>query len=42
MDVVRKIWDSPLSPTAGEGGMKGQMIIKPVRVLTVRRLPPAM
>lgn len=39
MDVVRKIWDSPLSPTAGEGGMKGQMLIKPVRVLTVRRVP---
>ncbi len=39
MDVVRRIWDSPLSPTAGEGGMKGQMIIKPVRVLTVRRVP---
>lgn len=42
MDVVRKIFDVPLSPTAGEGVMKGQMIAKPVRVLTVRRLPPAM
>jgi peptidyl-prolyl cis-trans isomerase A (cyclophilin A) len=39
MDVVRKIWNMPLSPTAGEGGMKGQMLIKPVRVLTVRRVP---
>ena len=43
MDVVRKIWDQPLSATEGEGVMKGQMIAKPVRVLTVRRvaIPPA-
>lgn len=37
MDVVRKIWDSPLSPTAGEGVMKGQLLSPPVKVLTVRR-----
>jgi peptidyl-prolyl cis-trans isomerase A (cyclophilin A) len=46
MDVVRKIWDQPLSATAGEGVMRGQMLAKPVRVLTVRRValaavPPA-
>ena len=43
MDVVRKIYDVPLSPTLGEGVMKGQMIARPVRVLTVRRIaiPPA-
>ena len=43
MDVVRKIWDQPLSPTSGEGFLKGQMLERPVRVLTVRRvsLPPA-
>jgi peptidyl-prolyl cis-trans isomerase A (cyclophilin A) len=39
MDVVRKIYDAPLSPTLGEGVLKGQMIEKPVRVLTVRRMP---
>ncbi|WP_225205302.1 peptidylprolyl isomerase [Novosphingobium huizhouense] len=39
MDVVRRIWDAPISPTAGEGGLKGQMIEKPVKVLTVRRTP---
>ena len=39
MDVVRKIYDVPLSATLGQGVMKGQMIEKPVRVLTVRRLP---
>lgn len=43
MDVVRKIWDQPLSATAGEGVMKGQMLERPVKVLTVRRVvsPPA-
>jgi peptidyl-prolyl cis-trans isomerase A (cyclophilin A) len=38
MDVVRKIFDSPISPTLGEGVMKGQMIEKPVKVLTARRV----
>lgn len=41
MDVVRAIWNAPLSPTAGEGVLKGQMLEKPVRILTVRRLPAA-
>ena len=40
MDVARRIWDSPLSPTKGEGVMKGQMLDPPVRVLTVRRVTP--
>ncbi len=45
MDVARRIWDSPLSPTKGEGVLKGQMLEPPVRVLTVRRValpPPAL
>jgi peptidyl-prolyl cis-trans isomerase A (cyclophilin A) len=37
MDVVRKIWDSPLSATKGQGSMKGSMIDVPVKILTVRR-----
>lgn len=37
MDVVRKIWDSPVSATKGEGVMKGQILEPPVKVLTVRR-----
>jgi peptidyl-prolyl cis-trans isomerase A (cyclophilin A) len=43
MDVVRKIWDQPLSSTQGERVMKGQMLERPVKVLTVRRvaIPPA-
>lgn len=39
MDVVRRIWDTPRSETAGEGGLKGQMLSPPVKVLTVRRAP---
>jgi peptidyl-prolyl cis-trans isomerase A (cyclophilin A) len=43
MDVVRRIWDMPRSATAGEGVMKGDMLEKPVRIVTARRLdaPPA-
>lgn len=37
-DVVRRIFDIPLSPTLGSGFLKGQMIEKPVKVLTVRRI----
>ena len=38
MDVARKIWDSPLSPMAGEGALNGQMLAPPVKILTVRRV----
>jgi peptidyl-prolyl cis-trans isomerase A (cyclophilin A) len=38
MDVVRRIYDAPLSPTAGEGALKGQMIEKPVKILSARRV----
>lgn len=41
MDVARKIWDAPISPTEGEGVMRGQMLADPVKVLTVRREPVA-
>lgn len=41
MDVVRRIYDSPLSPTQGNGVLKGQMIEAPVKVLTVRRIKEA-
>jgi peptidyl-prolyl cis-trans isomerase A (cyclophilin A) len=39
MDVVRKIYDVPLSATQGEGFLKGQMIEKPVKIITARRVP---
>lgn len=38
MDVARRIYDAPVSPTAGEGPLKGQMLTPPVRVLSVRRV----
>jgi peptidyl-prolyl cis-trans isomerase A (cyclophilin A) len=38
MEVVRQIYDAPISPTLGEGAMKGQMIAKPVKVITARRV----
>lgn len=39
MDVVRAIFDAPTSPTEGEGALRGQMLAKPVKVLSARRLP---
>jgi len=39
MDVVRRIYDAPLSPTAGSGALKGQMLEHPVHIVTVRRVP---
>ena len=38
MEVVRKIFDAPRSPTLGEGFMKGQMLEPQIKVLTVRRV----
>lgn len=38
MDVVRKIWDMPISPTMGDGAMRGQMLAQPVKVITARRV----
>lgn len=38
MDVVRKIYDAPLSATKGEGVMKGQMLDPQVRIVSMRRI----
>jgi peptidyl-prolyl cis-trans isomerase A (cyclophilin A) len=38
MEVLRAIIEQPRSPTAGEGVMKGQMLAKEVKILTVRRV----
>ena len=37
MDVVKAILASPVSPTKGEGSMKGQMLEPPVTIKAVRR-----
>lgn len=39
MDVVLKLLDAPTSPTAGEGVMKGQMIVPPILIRAARRVP---
>lgn len=43
MDVVRKIWESPISPTKGEGPVKGQLLEPPIKIISARRIadPPA-
>jgi len=38
MDVVKKIYNAPVSPTAGEGPMKGQMLEPPVKIVKAARL----
>lgn len=38
MDVVRRIYDAPISPTMGDGFFKGQMIAKPVQIVSARRV----
>jgi peptidyl-prolyl cis-trans isomerase A (cyclophilin A) len=37
MDVVLKMLDLPRAAEGGEGAMKGQMIDRPVRIISVRR-----
>jgi len=37
MDVVRRILESPTSPTEGEGVMRGQMLEPRIRIVTARR-----
>lgn len=39
MDIVKRILGAPLSPTLGEGVMKGQMLAPQIRIVTARRLP---
>ena len=41
MDVVKKIWSSPVSATKGEGAMKGQMLDPQVKILRVARIQSA-
>ncbi len=41
MDVVAAILAAPRDPQGGEGVMKGQMIDRPVKILSARRAPAA-
>lgn len=38
MDVVKKIWTAPVSTTAGNGPMKGQMLDPVVKIIKVERV----
>jgi peptidyl-prolyl cis-trans isomerase A (cyclophilin A) len=38
MDVVKKIWASPVSETKGEGPMKGQMLDPTIKILKAERV----
>jgi peptidyl-prolyl cis-trans isomerase A (cyclophilin A) len=38
MDVVQKILGLPTDPNRGEGAMKGEMLVKPVKIISVRRV----
>ena len=38
MDVVKKISEAPVSPTRGEGAMKGEMLDPPVKIFKAARL----
>ncbi len=38
MDIVTKIYNSPISLTLGQGFMKGQMIAAPVKIISARRV----
>jgi peptidyl-prolyl cis-trans isomerase A (cyclophilin A) len=41
MNVVKKIFESPVSATKGEGVMKGQMLDPPVRIIEAERVKAA-
>lgn len=41
MDVVSKILASPVSPTKGEGPMKGQMLEPTIKILKAERVGPS-
>ena len=38
MDVVQKILGMPTDPNRGEGAMKGEMLVKPVKITSARRV----
>jgi peptidyl-prolyl cis-trans isomerase A (cyclophilin A) len=41
MDTVRALLAAPTVPNAGRGPMRGQMMEKPVRIVSARRAPPS-
>jgi peptidyl-prolyl cis-trans isomerase A (cyclophilin A) len=41
MPVAQAILGMPTDPNAGVGAMKGEMLVKPVKIISIRRAPPA-
>jgi peptidyl-prolyl cis-trans isomerase A (cyclophilin A) len=41
MPVAQAILGMPTDPNAGVGAMKGEMLVKPLRITSIRRAPPA-
>lgn len=41
LDVVQKIIALPVDPNRGVGAMKGEMLVKPLRITRASRAPPA-
>jgi peptidyl-prolyl cis-trans isomerase A (cyclophilin A) len=41
MPIVRQILGMPTDPNAGVGAMKGEILVKPVKIVSIRRAPPA-
>nr|MEA2798632.1 peptidyl-prolyl cis-trans isomerase [Phenylobacterium sp.] len=41
MDVAKTILGLSVDPNAGVGAMKGEMLVKPLRISSIRRAPPA-
>jgi peptidyl-prolyl cis-trans isomerase A (cyclophilin A) len=41
MDVVAAIHASPIDPAKGEGFMKGEILAKPVKIISARRAEPS-
>ncbi|WP_395670890.1 peptidylprolyl isomerase [Phenylobacterium sp.] len=39
MDLVKTLLALPVDPERGEGSMKGEMLVSPVRIATARRVP---
>jgi peptidyl-prolyl cis-trans isomerase A (cyclophilin A) len=40
MPVVRQILGEPTDPNAGVGAMKGEILVHPVKIVSIRRAPP--
>jgi peptidyl-prolyl cis-trans isomerase A (cyclophilin A) len=41
MPIAQQILGLPTDPNAGVGAMKGEILVKPVRIISIRRAPPA-